>query len=145
LPRAKPCVTEQTRGDRQRKGQDGGTARENVTSPILLKVLFATSRLKPSSTRQLQWFKTCEATVTWFQPFTTYQKGKAQLLVSQDLSASVFRLHERTGKTCEMLRAKKQGTTAKTHMSANTPVRKMDYQPIYFGFWCLMINKTELD
>jgi hypothetical protein len=24
-------------------------------------------------------------------------------------------------------------------------VRKMDPRPIYFGFWCLMINKTKLD
>jgi hypothetical protein len=24
-------------------------------------------------------------------------------------------------------------------------VRKMDPRPIYFGFWCLMINTTKLD
>jgi hypothetical protein len=24
-------------------------------------------------------------------------------------------------------------------------VRKMDPRPIYFGFWCLMINKIKLD
>jgi hypothetical protein len=31
------------------------------------------------------------------------------------------------------------------HVKDEVVVRKMDPRPIYFGFWCLMINTTKLD